>query len=81
MEWLEENDEDAYVALLLSSLPNLERLDLVASPRTSKCFETSVQKVVKMERVFHTHQVFASLRAVVNDCNDALIGTSAIDMI
>lgn len=68
---LENGDQDAYVALLLSSLPNLERLDLVLPALLEDCFKKVVNSAAmkRNENLFQPQQAFSSLRVVVNDCD------------
>ena len=68
MSLLKNGDKNAYVALLLSSLPNLERLELVVPTISPDCFGTLVQKAAKRERLFHIQPAFSSLRVLVHHC-------------
>lgn len=53
---LEYGDQDAYVALLLSSLPNVERLDLVLPAFSEDCFMKMVNSAAtkQNENIFLT---------------------------
>ncbi|CAF9930349.1 hypothetical protein IMSHALPRED_008148 [Imshaugia aleurites] len=68
MRLLKNGDEDAYVALLLSSLPNLERLNIVEPPIPPKYFRKLVLKAARRERLFQNQPAFSALRVVVNNC-------------
>ena len=73
---LERNVEDAYLTLLLSSLPNLERLDLMLPGLYADRFEKLIQNAAKTKNVFHTHSAFSQLRVVINNCIDHIYGSS-----
>ena len=68
MGLLKNGDKNAYAALLLSSLPNLERLELVVPTLSTDCFGKLVQKAAKRERLFHIQPAFSSLRVLVHHC-------------
>lgn len=82
-EWLEslevEGVEDAYLALLLRSMPNLERLELVVP---GVCILDEGSQNMYSGKVFRgipwiDVPQFQALRVVVNNCCDFKYGTSA----
>ena len=78
-EWiwhLTRGDVGSYLTVLLSSLPNLECLDLVL-PRQSACyFEGLLHRAVK-GNLLNTHSAFSSLRVINHDCRGHGYGASA----
>ena len=76
---LENGDQDAYVALLLlSSMPNLERLDLVLPATLDKCCKTVVNSAAmkRNENIFQPQPAFSSLRELINHCSSGFLYTS-----
>ncbi len=72
--WIDDlktgGDEDAYLCLLLPSLPNLERMDLFVpeNPEVS-IFKIIMDRILSREKPFDLEPAFSSLRVIVNNCS------------
>lgn len=69
-------NEDALLALLLPSLPNLNRLDLMVPASGAEYYEKMFRRAVAKEKPFDVQPAFSSLRVIVNNCDDTRYGTS-----
>ncbi len=74
---LKRGDVGPYLALLLSSLPNLESLDLVVPRPSAGYFEYLLHSAAKRKNVFNTHSAFSSLRVITHDYQGPGYGPSA----
>ncbi|MCJ1456509.1 hypothetical protein MMC28_006870 [Mycoblastus sanguinarius] len=69
-------NEDACIALLLPSLPNLECLDLMVPALRAEYYERMIQRVARKERPFDVQPAFSSLKVIADNCDDTKYGTS-----
>lgn len=76
-EWIDDlkigGDEDAYLSLLLPSLPNLERVDLLVPelPAVSTKYFSKIimDRIPSREQPFDIEPAFSLLRVMINNCN------------
>ncbi len=80
-DWIDSlwrGDVGSYLALLLSSLPNLESLDLVVPGQSAGFFEYVLHSAAKGKNVFFNAQsTLPSLRVITHDCQEPGYGPSA----
>lgn len=76
IEALERGDKGSYVALLLSSLPNLQCLNLVGPTLPIYRFKELLQSAARSESFFYTQPAFSSLRVIVHESKGDTFMTS-----
>lgn len=75
---LSSNNQDVYLALLLSLLPNIEHLDLTLAGEPGKFVEKLLRSVVNGEKLFENQATFSHLRVLVSNCEESHHGSSLI---